>query len=130
MLSTTLKESMTYKTKPVEESSTSFLRVTLPIHTVSEANRRDHWRVRANRARLHRKTAAALVPRFALPCAVTLVRVGVRALDSDNLQGALKATRDGVADRLGVPDNDPRIEWRYGQAKGSPAVLVTLEAAQ
>jgi hypothetical protein len=28
-----------------------------------------------------------------------------------------------------VPDNDPRIEWRYGQAKGSPAVLVTLEAA-
>ena len=103
--------------------------ITLPIHTVSEANRRDHWRVRAKRARLHRKTAAALVPRFALPCVVSLVRVGVRALDSDNLQGAMKAVRDGVADRLGVPDNDPRIEWRYGQAKGSPAVLVTLEAA-
>ena len=120
---------MTYKTKPVEESSTSFLRVTLPIHTVSEANRRDHWRVRAKRARLHRKTAAALVPRFALPCIVTLTRVGVRVLDSDNLQGALKHARDGVADRLGVPVNDPRIEWRYGQAKGAPAVLVTLEAA-
>ena len=41
--------------------------ITLPIHTVSESNSRDHWRVRAKRARLHRKTAAALVPRFALP---------------------------------------------------------------
>jgi len=129
MLSTTVKESMTYKTKPVEESSTSFLRVVLPIHTVSEANRRDHWRVKAKRARLHRQTAAALVPRFALPCAVTLTRVGVRKLDGDNLQGAMKAVRDGVADRLGVPDNDPRIEWRYAQAKGKPAVVVTLEAA-
>lgn len=104
--------------------------VTLPIHTVSEANRRDCWQVKARRTKKHRKTAAALVPRFGLPCIVTLVRVGVRSLDSDNLQGALKATRDGVADRLGVPDNDPRIEWRYGQAKGTPAVLVTLEAAQ
>lgn len=104
--------------------------ITLPIHTVSEANRRDHWRVRAKRARLHRKTAAALVPCFGLPCTVTLTRVGVRVLDSDNLQGALKATRDGIADRLGVSDNDPRIEWRYGQAKGSPAVLVTLEASR
>ena len=103
--------------------------ITLPIHTVSEANRRDHWRVKAKRARLHRKTAAALVPRFALPCIVGLVRVGVRCLDDDNLRAALKSTRDGVADRLGVPDNDPRIEWRYGQAKGAPAVLVTLEAA-
>ena len=104
--------------------------ITLPIHTVSEANRRDHWRVRAKRARLHRMTAYAWTPRFGLPCVVTMIRVGVRSLDSDNLQGALKATRDGVADRLGVPDNDPRIEWRYGQAKGTPAVLVTLEAAQ
>lgn len=102
--------------------------ITLPIHTVSEANRRDCWQAKARRAKSQRKTTAALVPRFGLPCIVTLTRVGARKLDGDNLQGAMKAVRDGVADCLGVPDNDPRIEWRYGQAKGSPAVLVTLEA--
>jgi hypothetical protein len=103
--------------------------ITLPIHTVSEANRRDHWRVKAKRVKSQRKITAALVPRFGLPCVVTLVRVGVRPLDEhDNLRSALKGVVDSIADRLGVPDNDPRIEWRYGQAKGTPAVLVTLEA--
>lgn len=101
----------------------------LPIKTVSEANRRDHWAVKAKRAKSQRHTAAMLVPRFGLPCAVTLVRIGPKALDTDNLNGALKAVRDGVADRLGIQDNDPRVTWRYGQKRGPYGVEITLEAA-
>lgn len=61
---------------------------------------------------------------------VTLTRIAPRALDDDNLRGALKATRDGVADALGIDDRDARVEWRYTQERGNPrtyAVRVTVE---
>lgn len=48
---------------------------------------------------------------------VTLTRFAPRAFDSDNVQGAFKSVRDGVADALGVKDDDPRIAWVYKQAK-------------
>jgi hypothetical protein len=51
---------------------------------------------------------------------VRLTRIAPRQLDDDNLRGSLKAARDGVADWLGVPDNDPRIRWDYAQEKGKP----------
>lgn len=102
--------------------------VHLPIATVSESNRRDHWRVKAKRVRLQRRTAAMLVPGCQLPCVVTLTRISPRLLDDDNLRPALKAVRDGVADRLGVDDRDPRVEWRYAQRKGAQkAVEVEME---
>jgi hypothetical protein len=52
-------------------------------------------------------------------------------LDDDNLQGALKSVRDGVADAYGIPDNDSRITWRYSQercGRGVFGVRVTIEA--
>lgn len=101
--------------------------VTLPLRTVSEANQRDHWFVRAKRAKKQRRTAWALCPAVGLPVVVTMVRVGLGRLDDDNLRGALKAVRDGIADRLGVPDNDHRIEWRYGQRRGPYAVEITFD---
>lgn len=53
-----------------------------------------------------------------LPCTVTLVRVAPsNGLDGDNLQGALKACRDGVADWLGVDDRDPAVTWQYRQRR-------------
>ena len=67
-----------------------------------------------------------------LPVTVTIVRIAPRALDDDNLAYAAKAIRDGVADGLGVRDNDPRVSWRYEQrkpAKGcKPAVEIRVEA--
>lgn len=92
----------------------------LPIKTVSEANRRDHWAARAKRAKAQRWAAFCYVPTHPLPCVVTLTRIGPRLLDDDNLRGALKAVRDGIADRLGVDDADPRVEWRYAQRRGEP----------
>lgn len=134
------------------------LTVEIPIRTVSEANTRTHWATRARRVKGHRRAAglvlrasgvpgwvlAALRPKGAYggnlerlkavanctTVAVTLTRIAPKALDSDNLQSALKATRDGVADALGVDDRDSRVEWHCAQRKGAPrtyAVEVRIE---
>lgn len=101
------------------------MKIELPISTVSESNRRDHWATKARRVKAHRNAAWALCPAYPLPCIVTLTRVAPRSLDAhDNLRSALKFAVDGIADRLGIKDNDPRVEWRYAQVKGKPAVVI------
>ena len=91
--------------------------VWLPVQTVSEANMREHWAVKAKRTRTNRRIARLLCPVVALPVTVTLTRHSAGELDDDNLRGALKAVRDGIADAFGVPDNDPRLRFEYEQAK-------------
>lgn len=106
--------------------------VTLPVKTVSEMNQRGHWSARARRMKSARFAAFALCPAVALPCVVRLVRLSAGELDDDNLRSALKGVRDGVADRLGVPDNDPRVRWEYGQERckrGTYGVRLELMAA-
>lgn len=99
----------------------------LPLHTNNGLNAREHWVARSKRVKKERGLAGTVVPRFALPCTVTLVRISPGELDDDNLRGALKGVRDGIADRLGVDDRDPRVTWVYAQerAKGY-AVRVEL----
>lgn len=99
------------------------LAVTLPIRMVSEANMHENWRARHRRRKAHRN-ATALAMSVAVraegmtpPCEVTITRIAPCALDDDNLVGAAKAFRDGVADALGVDDRDKRIAWRYAQRK-------------
>lgn len=101
----------------------------LPLKTVSALNVREHWAKRARRVKAERTAAALMCPHFPLPCVVTLTRVGPRMLDDDAPQGALKACRDGIADKLGVKDNDSRVVWKYAQARGPYEVRVLLEAA-
>ena len=91
--------------------------IELPIRLESVANKREHWGRKAERTRQHRFAAIA-VPPHPLPCVVLLTRIAPRALDDDNLRTAFKALRDGVADRLGVKDNDPRVTWEYAQERG------------
>lgn len=95
--------------------------VTLPLRTVSEANARGHWSRRAKRAKGQRHVAGlALRSQLAgapLPVVVTLTRIAPRMLDDDNLRGALKAVRDGVADALGLDDRDVRATWVYVQER-------------
>lgn len=56
-----------------------------------------------------------------LPATVKLTRVAPsNGLDDDNLRGALKSVRDGIADALGVDDRDPRVTWEYDQRRGKP----------
>lgn len=102
----------------------------LPLRIESCANKREHWSVRARRTKLHRAAALA-VPVHPLPCVVTLTRVAPRKLDDDNLASGFKALRDGVADRLGVNDNDPRVAWKYAQVRGKAkeyVARVSIEA--
>lgn len=98
--------------------------VNIPIKTGSGLNDRMHWRKRARFVRSERDTACmmvkpqlAMLDRSPLPAIVTITRHSAGTLDDDNLQGALKSVRDGIADALGVKDNDKRIYWFYRQAK-------------
>lgn len=96
--------------------------VALPIRTISEANTRSHWAARAARVKRQRTVVALTLRamRLHVPCVVTLTRVAPSSgLDDDNLRGALKAVRDGVADALGVDDRHPGVTWLYGQRRGS-----------
>jgi hypothetical protein len=109
--------------------------VTLPLHIVSEANAREHWRVVAKRKASHREIARAMLQRYARPnqqpITVVLTRIGKKTLDGDNLQGGFTATRNGVADWLGIDDGSPLLTWRYAQEKGkqySAHVAVTWGA--
>lgn len=99
----------------------------LPLRIESVANLREHWSVRAKRAKAH-KHAALAVPKHPLPCVVTLTRIAPRELDDDNLQSGFKALRDGIAARFGVDDRDPRVRFVYRQQKGPPKVYAARVA--
>lgn len=101
--------------------------LTLPLYLPSINNRREHWAVRAKRAREHRLAMCALpVPDFEPPYTVTIERCGPRKLDDDNLAGACKSVRDGIAARLTIDDGDTRITWLYRQAHGPHGVRVLV----
>ena len=106
------------------------IRVTLPLKTRSLLNLREHWAARARRTKAHR-AATILALRAAHPggnsltwdkldgintLVVTLTRYG-RRLDDDNLRGALKAVRDGVAEWAAIDDGSERWRWEYAQEK-------------
>lgn len=110
------------------------------LHTISEANAREHHMVKARRKRLHTDTARAHVLAAKagppLPLRITLTRIGAKRLDSDNLAGAFKGVQDGVALARGVDDGDPRITWVYEQECRRPCggvqaygVRIRIEAA-
>lgn len=96
----------------------------IPIRTISEANGREHWRAKANRAKHQREMArmftAQWEPLPKPPLTITITRIGVRPLDDDNLATSQKAVRDGIADAIGIDDGDARLSWRYAQRKGKP----------
>ncbi len=78
--------------------------------------------MKRHRRRKAQRVAARLYlvasrPSPQVPATITLTRLAPRILDCDNLRGALKAVRDGIADWLGVDDGDPRLTWEYGQEK-------------
>lgn len=102
----------------------------LPIRIESEANLREHWSVKARRAKAQRATTHFIL-RPSLSCefallakggtlTVTLTRIAPRKLDGDNLQRGFKAVRDQIAACLGVDDGSEAVTWLYAQEKGKP----------
>jgi hypothetical protein len=105
--------------------------VLLPLTTGRGLNDRLHWAQRARQTKQHRSLAYYLTPKHDVPCVVTLVRLSAGKLDDDNLRGALKGVRDGIADKLGIDDADKRVRWQYAQEKckrGESAVRVEIRA--
>jgi hypothetical protein len=110
--------------------------IEIPLRIESTLNKREHWSARAKRASKQRSDAHAMVwferKSVSLPCAVHLTRVAPRSMDDDNLAGGFKSVRDGVADALGINDNDDRVTWAYAQARGKPrqyAVRIEFQPA-
>ena len=102
----------------------------------STTNEREHWAVKAGRAKKERETAFLVLRAKErppeLPVTVELTRHGTRLLDDDNVVASMKHVRDGVADWLGVDDGDARITWVVKQRKApkhpGTMILVAGEA--
>lgn len=126
-----------------------YIKLVLDLRIRSENNLHGNWRAHASRAKAQRSAVydALSVPGMSFEkndlsyARVALTRIAPRQLDGDNLQGALKAVRDGTTDWMsgglnksnlkdGVNDRDPRIYWHYAQARGQPkeyAVYISVE---
>lgn len=97
---------------------------TIPLKIISVANMRMHWAVKAKLVKSQRQTVYNALTHLAAPpvppLTIVLTRVAPRSLDGDNLQSGFKATRDSVADWLGIDDGSPLLDWQYCQRKGDP----------
>ena len=86
----------------------------------AESSKRERWLVRAL---LHGERGSPPKP----PLVIVITRCSPGKLDSDNLAGACKALRDGVADWLGVDDGSDELTWRYSQERGAWGVRIQVE---
>ena len=102
----------------------------LPLKTISEANCREHWRAKARRHKIQRETCCVRVACSAMPKApihVILTRLGKRDLDDDNLSGAFKHCRDGIADAYQIDDGDKSLcTWEYRQLGATDCGIIFL----
>jgi hypothetical protein len=121
------------------------IRIFIPCKIVSEANNRDHWRVKNRRKNiicLCIQGALNTVSAFPIPAVVTFERSGKRMLDDDNLAFCFKGARDIVSKMMiesiceakedlsrprGYHDSDPRLSWRYTQSKGDPGFWIDIK---
>lgn len=94
-----------------------------PIRIKSQANLRQHWRVKSAERKKNLRILKVFMPKSLppMPVKITLTRVAPRLIDDDNLQFAMKEFRDFVADAfipglpMGRADNDKRLHWCYDQ---------------
>ena len=97
------------------------VKIRMPIHVISEANRRDHWSVKTTRRVAQQKEFVVFwrnaKVKIDFPCKVIFTRFGAKLLDSDNLAGAFKFLRDQLAREAGVDDGSPLWKFEYRQEK-------------
>lgn len=103
----------------------------IPVKTVSLTNQREHWAVKAERAKTQRSSAARKAKvmchgKIKPLMTIRLTRIGARILDDDNLRSALKSVRDGIASALRIDDASPLVKWEYWQETGEPRVEVQI----
>ena len=103
----------------------------IPIRTVSEANKKEHWAISAKRHKQQKKriTQEFMVhqPTITLPCEILLHRIAPRFLDKfENLPMSFKYIVDSICEYItpglavGRADGVKGIEVFYFQEKGKP----------
>lgn len=104
------------------------------LRLVSEANQREAWYQRNARKKVQQEVVKAalrgLDPLGYLVTSelrITLIRQGMRTLDTDNLAGSGKHVRDAIAKHIGIDDGSPLLEWCYEQRKGPYGVEIRFE---
>jgi hypothetical protein len=110
------------------------LELELALKTDTGPNARLHYMARSRRVKQQRATVAMFV-RAAVKFPpenihALLVLICPNEVDSDNVQGRLKAVRDGVAQALGINDRSKRFTWEYAQercTRGRFGVRIRLE---
>lgn len=118
------------------------LTVLVPVETVSELNRRDHWAEKHRRSKQQKELTLLLLrtsrydkSKLKPPFVVRLTRIAPGAIrDSDNLASSTKAIRDAVASFLGIDDADVfgngDVRWVVAQEKGaSYGMRIEIEPA-
>lgn len=121
--------------------------VELELHTVSEANAREFWRVSAGRHAHQRDVVRRALneqfgapPLFSVmvnhwtkpnPIEITLTRLAPGELDPDeNLPVSMKYVKDEIAAWFGVDDRDKRLRWRYQQERTAAGIYkIRIEIA-
>ncbi len=117
------------------------IRWEIPLSTVSESNRSEHWTKSSKRHKQQQFFIRALFNResrkIPLPCIVTMTRLSSRTLDAEeNLPMAFKWIKDEIgaclfpekivtykkkngvyAQNKGHADSDERVIWKYNQEK-------------
>ncbi len=74
---------------------------------------RQWWRIKAERGM---GRTLGMIVRPKTPCVITLTRLSFGKLDEhDGLPNAFKAVVDGIADAMGIRDNNPAVKWKYAQ---------------
>lgn len=108
----------------------------VPIHIRSEANIREHWRVKSERVKSQRAAVTLYLGQwmrgYPKPSRIHLCRIAPRFLDSDNLSSGFKHVRDAIAALFGFDDRDPGVKWTYsefkrGKEKPATGFDVTIE---
>lgn len=108
----------------------------IPIRTVSEMNRSEHWAIKSKRHKSQKRAIKTVMKKdienVKLPCHIKLTRKSSRVLDFDNLCCSQKYVLDSICDMLipglapGRADGDPRISVSYFQEKARKC-SITIE---
>jgi hypothetical protein len=131
------KNSTEAKLSPKSEILPGKVILTLPIHTVSEANNFDHYRIKHKRHVKQKKIVALFLnpvkSSITLPCNIKIIRLAPKKVDKwDNLPMSVKWILDACCAiitgdfRPGRADDDKRITVEYDQVL-SPAYGVIIE---
>lgn len=123
------------------DSMCSKLAWEIPLKTVSESNKSEHWTKSSKRHRQQqffiRQLIANKRTEIPLPCVITLIRLSTRFLDfEENLPMAFKWIKDEIgacifpekvviyktksgklAKNKGHADSNALVTWKYGQEK-------------